>query len=129
MRISVLAAALCAGSALLLAAPSALADGMREAAPANARSMTMIAKEKGVSVYRGPRMLAGEAPPPAEAEPPPAADTTKVVVVHHYHSKIRRLRTQGFYSGHPGESRRFTQGFYSGAVDKGRSSHRHCAHG
>lgn len=122
--------ALCAGSLLLCVQP-ALADGTREASPAHARSAVVLTKEKGVAIYRGPRSLAG-APLAASAEdaaPPPQAAAKTVIVEHHYHSKIRHLRTQGFYSGHPGTSRRFTQGFYSGPADKGRSAHRHCAHG
>ena len=38
------------------------------------------------------------------------------VIVRPYRS-IRRLRTQGFYSGIPHPSRRYTQGFYSGPAD------------
>lgn len=81
-----------------------------------------VSNEKGVRIYRGPaiereaRAGGGEAPSPADKT---IIIKKKVIVEHHYHAKIRHLRTQGFYSGHPGESRRFTQGFYSGPVDKG----------
>ena len=84
-----------------------------------------VKKEHGVTVYRGAAvkreaMLAGGAPSKAAAKPA-VIERTKVIVEHHYHSRIRYLRTQGFYAGHPGKSRRFTQGFYSGPVDKGRN--------
>jgi hypothetical protein len=83
--------------------------------------------EHGVTVYRGAKPVATEL---AGAGPAPAATmiSKTIIVEHHYHSRIRHLRTQGFYSGHPGKSRRFTQGFYSGPVDKGRRAHSLCAH-
>lgn len=126
MNKSILAAVFCAGA--LLAAPSAFADGMRDASIAQSRSAVRLTKENGVAVYRAPSALLGGGVAPAKAitKEPEAAQTT-VIVEHHYHSRIAHVRTQGFYSGHPGKSRRFTQGFYSGPVDKGRSSYR-CAH-
>ncbi len=78
--------------------------------------------ERGVTVWRAAPSTLIELEGDDEAlidEAPPA--TREVIVVHHYHSRIKHLRTQGFYSGHPGCSRRFTQGFYSGPVDKGRA--------
>jgi hypothetical protein len=80
--------------------------------------------ERGVTVWRAAPSLAYELEGGEDAaliEEAPA-ETTKVIVVHHFHSRMKHLRTQGFYSGHPGKSRRFTQGFYSGPVDKGRGS-------
>jgi hypothetical protein len=72
--------------------------------------------ERGVAIYRGPRSLdvdlAGSAPAANVAEP-------KTVTVKVNLRPRRVLRTQGFYAGHPGYSRRFTQGFYSGPVDFG----------
>lgn len=83
-----------------------------------------VKQENGVVVYRGaamerPTMLAG-ATASKPLSKPTVIERTKVIVEHHYHSRIRHLRTQGFYAGHPGKSRRFTQGFYAGPVDKGR---------
>lgn len=127
MKKSIFAAALCAGA--LLAAPSALADGMRDASGAQSRSAVRLTRENGVAVYRAPSaLLGGGAAPARPAAEEPTAVQTAVIVEHHYHSRIAHLRTQGFYSGHPGKSRRFTQGFYSGPADKGRSAHR-CTHG
>jgi hypothetical protein len=109
--------------AALMAAPPAFADGMVSKGATIAGSNVVVTKENGVTVYRAPGALLGGGEAPLAPTPEVAVSTTvKVVVVNHYHSKIRHLRTQGFYSGHPGKSRRFTQGFYSGPVDKGRSA-------
>jgi len=86
------------------------------------QSGVSVKTEHGVKVFRGAPVKRQEpAGGPASA---PAAKTVvirkEVIVEHHYHSRIRHLRTQGFFSGHPLKSRRFTQGFFSGPVDKGR---------
>ena len=110
---------------LAFGAPTiALADGAEPASGvrlwlggAAGASAAGLKSEGGVSVYRGAarepslevELSGGEPAKTAQSD-----EAVKVVVVHHYHAKIRRLRTQGFYSGHPGKSRRFTQGFYSG---------------
>ncbi|MEX0645718.1 MAG: hypothetical protein WD076_10430 [Parvularculaceae bacterium] len=78
--------------------------------------------ERGVTVWRATPSIMIELLGDDEALIDEAPSTKEVVVVHHFHSRMKHLRTQGFYSGHPGCSRRFTQGFYSGPVDKGRSS-------
>lgn len=67
---------------------------------------------RGVHVFRG-------TPAAAEAEPVPLAGgearEIKIVVKHKYAWRsLRRLRTQGFYSGRDPKSRRYRQGFYSG---------------
>ena len=65
----------------------------------------------GVHIFRGK---------PAAAEPEdsaPAAERRdiRIVIKHKYAWRsLRRLRTQGFYSGDRYPSRRYTQGFYSG---------------
>lgn len=78
--------------------------------------------ERGVTVWRAAPSTAieleGDEATPYAVEAP----AREVIVVHHFHSRIKHLRTQGFYSGHPWKSRRFTQGFYSGPVDKGRKA-------
>ncbi|MGE0409863.1 MAG: hypothetical protein AB7P23_11465 [Amphiplicatus sp.] len=119
------------GAALAAAflAPAARADGAQTETPTilqlGGSQSPRVSKspavstttQNGVRILRGAPALLGAAAP---APQPPAAAATRVVVVNHDHSRIRHLRTQGFYSGHPGKSRRFTQGFYSGPVDKGR---------
>ncbi len=76
--------------------------------------------ERNVRVWRGERAAA-----PALAETAlaggnltkAAPQETKIIVIRCGRG-LNHLRTQGFYSGHPGgQSRRFTQGFYSGAPD------------
>lgn len=94
--------------------------------------------EKGVLVIRGPgkavaersvertvRVWRGERAAIVAGEELAGADTPKIsaakestVVILRCGRGLNRLRTQGFYSGHPGgPSRRFTQGFYSGGPD------------
>ena len=63
----------------------------------------------GVHVFRGSTaLLGGEA-----VTPEPEKTDIKIVKVQHQWRTIRRLRTQGFYSGSPYPSRNYTQGFYS----------------
>lgn len=85
-------------------------------------SRIRISHENGVAVYRGEpargEALAGGTTPAIKEKT--LVVIRKKIIEHRYHARIRHLRTQGFYSGHPGKSRRFTQGFYSGPVDKGR---------
>lgn len=107
----------------------ALADGLEPASGAATKivrfgsavdSGVSVKTEEGVKVYRGAptkrEKLAGAPAPLARI----VVARKEMIIEHHYHSRIRRLRTQGFYSGHPGKSRRFTQGFYSGPASMGR---------
>lgn len=122
-------------AAVIVGAPvSALADG---AEPSNgvrvqlgaaklndaASQGVSVRTEHGVKVYRAKPslaiMLAGP-PEPAPQGKAASEPCRTVVIERHYYTRLRRLRTQGFYSGHPGKSRRFTQGFYSGSVDWGQ---------
>ncbi len=69
----------------------------------------------GVHVFRGgapaqKNNLLGD-------EPRMMKKIVKVKIVARPFRSIRRLRTQGFYSGAPYPSRRYTQGFYSGPAD------------
>jgi hypothetical protein len=73
----------------------------------------------GVNIYRGPKPVEDEL---AGGEAAYRAPDSEIIVVECRRRPDRYLRTQGFYSGHPGDSRRFTQGFYSGPVDLPRSS-------
>lgn len=125
-------AGMAALAALALAPMAAQADGTDSASgvrlfmgasAGEARAVTT--EERGVRVHRGAAADALDEALDGALEgggAAPAAPETivKVVVVNRYHSKIRHLRTQGFYAGRPETSRRFTQGFYSGPVDKGR---------
>lgn len=105
---------------------AAMADGVEagDGAAANivrfasaGDSGVSIKTENGVKVYRGaPAKRENLAGAPAGLART-VITQTKMVIEHHYHSRIRHLRTQGFYSGHCGKSRRFTQGFYSGLAD------------
>lgn len=108
---------------------AAMADGVEAADGATAKivrfasagdSGVSVKTENGVNVYRGAPVkrekLAGA---PAAPLARMVITRVKTIVEHHYHSRIRHLRTQGFYSGHCGKSRRFTQGFYSGPADLG----------
>ena len=67
----------------------------------------------GVHVFKGsPALLGAEtAPPRAQQKTGAAVKTAAPVCVWR---SLRRLRTQGFYSGDRYPSRRYTQGFYSG---------------
>lgn len=128
MKKSFMAAA-AAAIAIGMGGGGALADGVEAADGATAKivrfasagdSGVSVKTEEGVKVYRGAptkrEKLAG-APAPLTRI---VVARKEVIIEHHYHSRIRRLRTQGFYSGHPGKSRRFTQGFYSGPAEMGR---------
>ncbi|MEX6632926.1 hypothetical protein [Hyphococcus lacteus] len=63
----------------------------------------------GVHVFRGSTALLGDE---AVTTAPEKTDM-KIVIVQRQWRTIRRLRTQGFYSGKPYPSRNYTQGFYS----------------
>lgn len=99
----------------LLAAPAfsqEAAGGVRLQLGSGEASAATSKTERGVRVTRGglaaqERELLTDAPNAAES-------CERIIrVVHEYRPRLKRLRTQGFYSGH-GESRRYTQGFYSG---------------
>lgn len=65
----------------------------------------------GVHIFRG--TLAAAAPEASAIGYEP--QKIKIIVKHEYAWRaLRRLRTQGFYSGVDYPSRRYTQGFYSG---------------
>ena len=107
---------------LAISAPAALAapgPDILTTGSAHARaSMTKgVVHEtvSGVNIFRGTPALLGEAP---VAEPVPETAPTivevKVTSAGCPFRTIRRLRTQGFYSGVAYPSRRYTQGFYSG---------------
>lgn len=122
MKKMVLAAAAAAMAFAMGAGASAAGPSTILRLGSSGQSGVSMKTEHGVKVFRGApvkrEMLAGG---------PTSALATKTVIIrkeviveHHYHSRIRHLRTQGFFSGHPLKSRRFTQGFFSGPVDKGR---------
>lgn len=77
--------------------------------------------ERNVRVWRGERSTPQVAVELAGADAPKLSASPEKIVVIRCGRGLNRLRTQGFYSGHPGgPSRRFTQGFYSGGADYGR---------
>lgn len=109
--------ALAAGACAALSAaaaqpgPRILTAGGAEAR-ASMTSGATYESVRGVHVFRG-------TPAAAKPEPVPLAGgeprEIRIVVKHKYAWRsIRRLRTQGFYSGTGPKSRRYTQGFYSG---------------
>lgn len=107
----VISAALAIGATGALAAPG---PNILTAGGAEARaSMTAgVAHEtvSGVNIFRGtPALLGGE-----QAEEETATIEVNITNAGCPFRNIRRLRTQGFYSGVPYPSRQFTQGFYSG---------------
>lgn len=67
----------------------------------------------GVHLYEGATRLAG-GEPGDKAKAPSAPEARIVIVIDRPWRRIRKLRTQGFYSGDRYPSRAFTQGFYSG---------------
>jgi hypothetical protein len=74
--------------------------------------------ERNVRVWRGERAAPSVATELAGAEAPKLAASPEKIIVIRCGRSLNRLRTQGFYSGHPGgPSRRFTQGFFSGGPD------------
>ncbi|NWG70354.1 MAG: hypothetical protein HXY23_01930 [Parvularculaceae bacterium] len=75
----------------------------------------------GVSVYRAAKPVESEL---AGAAPPRVGQSTEIIIVERRRPPKRFMRTQGFYSGHPGDSRRYAQGFWSGPVDLPRSTAR-----
>ena len=111
------------GAALAVSASGALAapgPNILTAGSAETRaSMTAgIAHEtvRGVNIFRGTPALLGDAQTGGET---PSLAETPIIEVTVTNAgcpfrTIRRLRTQGFYSGVPYPSRRYTQGFYSG---------------
>lgn len=104
---------------LAIAAPAALAapgPNILTTGSADARaSMTRgVAHEtvSGVNIFRGTPALLGETA--AAQEAPPIEVVLTGALCDRPFRTIRRMRTQGFYSGVPYPSRRYTQGFYSG---------------
>ncbi len=74
-----------------------------------------FAEENGVHVFRGGAAAAADEL--LGGSPPHHADHEEITVIKinaRPFRSIRRLRTQGFYSGVSHPSRRYTQGFYSG---------------
>ena len=65
----------------------------------------------GVHVFRGSRVLAGDAAAPAVAR---QNIEIEIIAPAFVWRRLRHMRTQGFYSGDPYPSRRYTHGFYSG---------------
>lgn len=120
MAVSIAAALI--GAPLAAQADGTESGGVRlQLGGSNSAAGAAKSTEHGVTIWRGQPSLAIGLAGGEEAPAPQAAPASELIVVHHFHSSIRHLRTQGFYSGHPGKSRRFTQGFYSGPVDKGRT--------
>ena len=75
---------------------------------------TSVEDINGVHLYRGPRKLEEDALAGGPTDQSVRYRKEIDIVVNVPFRRIRRLRTQGFYSGTPYPSRRFTQGFYSG---------------
>ena len=103
-----------ASGALAAPGPNILTTG---SADARASMTKGVAHEtvSGVNVFRGTPALLGERIEAQEA--PPIVEVTFTNAGTNAgcpFRTIRRLRTQGFYSGVPYPSRPFTQGFYSG---------------
>ena len=115
MKNTIVAAALLA--LLILAQAVSDADAATLLRGSAGASGVVRKSESGVAVWRGakpaPDDLAGAAPPRARSG-------QTVIVVACRRGPERFVRTQGFYSGRPGASRRFAQGFWSGPVDLGR---------
>ena len=99
-----------ASGALAAPGPNILTTG---SADARASMTKGVAHEtvSGVNVFRGTPALLGESVETRET--PPIVEVTFTNAGCPFRT-IRRLRTQGFYSGVPYPSRPFTQGFYSG---------------
>ena len=99
-----------ASGALAAPGPNILTTG---SADARASMTKGVAHEtvSGVNVFRGTPALLGERIEAQEA--PPIVEVVLTNAGCPFRT-IRRLRTQGFYSGVPYPSRPFTQGFYSG---------------
>lgn len=100
-----------APAALAAPGPDILTTG---SADARASMTSGIVHEtvSGVNIFRGTPALLGETVAAQEA-PPIEVVLTGALCDRPFRS-IRRLRTQGFYSGVPYPSRPYTQGFYSG---------------
>ena len=109
---AILSAALAGASGALAApGPDILTTG---SADARASMTKGVAHEtvSGVNIFRGTPALLGEEPAAGETSP---AVGVQYINAGCSFRNLRRLRTQGFYSGVPYPSRRFTQGFYSGS--------------
>ena len=72
-----------------------------------------LTQANGIRLYKGsPRK---EEPALLGAEPAAGKDCAVEIELGEWPwRRLRRLRTQGFYSGVPYPSRQYTQGFYSG---------------
>ncbi|MBI1365484.1 MAG: hypothetical protein GC153_05955 [Alphaproteobacteria bacterium] len=77
-----------------------------------AASGVTTSSEKGVTVYRA-APLREEAAPALEKK----IVEKRIIIEKRTVWPVKHVRTVGFYSGHPGHTRRFTQGFYSGPPD------------
>jgi hypothetical protein len=113
-----LKAALASAAAVFVLTGAAQAQGVRlqlgsakaDVKPITSSSVNGVRLWKGRAPAQEPALLGAEPPTRIVHE-----HDVRVIVVHK--SRLKRLRTQGFYAGHLGCSRRFTQGFYSGPVD------------
>jgi hypothetical protein len=75
--------------------------------------------EAGVRVWRGSAPTRDLSAALEGAAPAAQIIEQRITIVRCGRARSQ-VRTQGFFAGHPGFSRRFTQGFYSGAPDFGR---------
>lgn len=75
---------------------------------------TSVESINGVHLYRGTRRLEGEKNVSGLAGGKQQYRKEIEIVIDIPFRRIRRLRTQGFYSGIAYPTRRYTQGFYSG---------------
>lgn len=110
-----------AATALLLVSDAAMADAGAVTVWRGSTGASGVerASTAGVTVYRAPRPVEDELAGAGSAQSMP---DTQVIIVECRRPPWRIVRTQGFYSGHPGSSRRFTQGFWSGPADLPKSS-------
>lgn len=107
--------------ALLIAAGAATSAGAMTVQRGSAGASGVVRKaEAGVTVWRAAPLLDADLAGGDRVDPDGA--DTQIIIVDCRRGAKRYTRTQGFYSGHPGMSRRFTQGFWSGPVDLTRSS-------
>ena len=110
-----------AAAALLFCGEAALSDAGAVTVYRGASGAAPVVRtvERGLNVYRGPKSADADL---AGARPTPTAPRSEITVLMLRDCRRARslVRTQGFYSGHDGYSRRFTQGFWSGPADLGR---------
>lgn len=111
---AILAAAVAPGFARAAEAPGAaiLTTGGAETRVSMGAGVR-YADEGGVHVFRGAAPAAPAEAALLGAEPAAAGSCVETIVIEYPWRRLRRLRTQGFYSGIPYPSRPYTQGFYS----------------